>query len=69
METKEMKICATCGRELPVTMFARNHYGVAKSCKECNGKKIANGKAYKNKVALLQKGVGRIGKLYHCFHI
>lgn len=49
-----MKICATCGRELPVTMFARNHYGVAKSCKECNGKKIADGKAYKNKVAHLQ---------------
>ena len=55
MEKKiETRACATCGRELPITMFAQNHYGIAKSCKECNGKKIADGKAYKNNVASLQ---------------
>ena len=56
METKkETRVCATCGRELPITMFAQNHYGIAKSCKECNGKKIADGKAYKSKVTALQQ--------------
>ena len=54
-KTIETRVCATCGRELPITMFAQNHYGIAKSCKECNGKKIAAGKARQNELESLRK--------------
>ena len=36
----ETKICATCGRELTLDHFAKKPYGVAKSCNECNAKKL-----------------------------
>lgn len=53
----ETKICATCGRELTLDHFAKNHYGIAKSCKECNGKKIADGRAHKKKVSELENQI------------
>lgn len=53
----ETKICATCGRELTLDHFAKNHYGIAKSCKECNGKKIADGKAHNKKFSELEKQI------------
>ena len=43
------RVCADCGRELPLEQFARNRSGYTKYCKECmkvrrgNGKKTSNG--------------------------
>ena len=35
-EPKEIKrVCADCGRELPLEQFARNRSGYTKYCKEC----------------------------------
>lgn len=49
-EPKDIKrVCADCGRELPLEQFARNRSGYTKYCKECmkarrgNGKKTSNG--------------------------
>lgn len=53
----ETKVCATCGRELTLDHFAKKPYGIAKSCKECNGKKCADGNAYKKKVSELEKQI------------
>ncbi len=51
----ETRVCETCGRELTIDHFARNKYGMARSCKECNGRKISEGRAFKNKVSELEK--------------
>lgn len=42
-ETKDIKrVCADCGRELPLEQFARNRQGYTKYCKECM--KVRRGK-------------------------
>lgn len=53
----ETRVCATCGRELSIDHFSKKPYGVALSCKECNGKKVREGKATKKRIAELEKGL------------
>lgn len=35
MKTEEAKICKKCGRELPLSHFSRNRYGLLSVCKTC----------------------------------
>lgn len=51
----ETRVCKCCGRELPVDKFANKHLGVAKTCKECNARKIAEAKAAKKNATDLNK--------------
>jgi len=46
METKK---CKCCGRELPLTQFNRNGFGLMGTCKECMRKKRIEGRAKKKK--------------------
>lgn len=44
-EPKEIKrVCADCGRELPLEQFARNRSGYTKYCKECMKARRGKGK-------------------------
>lgn len=44
METRK---CEQCGRELPLSEFTKKHFDIARLCKECTAKRIADGKANK----------------------
>lgn len=53
-EPKEIKrVCADCGRELPLEQFARNRSGYTKYCKEC---------------MKARRGIGKQGKGDYRFH-
>lgn len=47
---EETKKCKCCGRELPLSEFSRNWWGVLSTCKDCVAKKRKEGK--ENKKAL-----------------
>lgn len=38
----DTKVCKECGRELPLTSFKRNRYGVTSQCLECYRNKFHN---------------------------
>ncbi|MBR0246025.1 MAG: hypothetical protein IJQ61_06125 [Bacteroidales bacterium] len=65
-EPKEIKrVCADCGRELPLEQFARNRSGYTKYCKECmkvrRGKGKQPGGNYHLPQAPLNVGIAAIG--------
>lgn len=39
----ETQVCKSCGRELPISQFRRNRFGLLQTCKECMGKKKSEG--------------------------
>lgn len=39
----DTKVCKECGRELPLTSFKRNRYGVTSLCLECYRDKFHDG--------------------------
>ena len=40
-EDPKTKVCAECGKELPIEKFHKNRWGYTKICKECNAKKVS----------------------------
>lgn len=59
----ETKVCECCGRELPIGSFIRRHFGVSHICKDCNGRKIVDGKEKKKRTESLESELDKAKKM------
>jgi predicted HTH domain antitoxin len=60
---EETKKCKCCGRELPLSEFSRNGFGVLNTCKECVKKKKIEGRAAKKKERDFEQEIANAKKM------
>lgn len=62
MEETKKRMCKVCGRELPESEFINSHYGLHKTCKECEVKKRQATRKGKSEVEALRQELEELRK-------
>lgn len=59
---EETKKCECCGRELPLSEFSRNGWGVLSTCKDCVAKKKKEGREEKKALRNFDEEIAKAKK-------
>ena len=60
---EETKICKVCGKELPISEFSRNGFGVLSTCKSCVNEAKTKGRAAKKRVRDFEAEIDQAKKM------
>ena len=59
----ETQVCKCCGRELSISQFRRNGFGLLQTCNECMSKKKSEGHKKRDDIADLRRQVAEARQL------